>query len=138
MVGDQLVKGSLATSCTWYVLFLESKFRNHWHLLVPALKGLDNESTGPQTGDLVVVYDFIITVARLLKTRKDLALVEVVDELDNQDMLKPQLDEERAIPNQIVFAALGWLSMCFSSTFLYRTNQSARHAIRSHLAPEGR
>jgi hypothetical protein len=30
-------------------------------------------------------------------------------------MLKPQMDEERAIPNQIVFATLGWLSMLYEA-----------------------
>lgn len=63
----------------------------------------------------MVVYDFLLSVARLLKTRKDLALVEIVDELDNHNLLKPQLDEERAIPNQVVFAALGWLTMLYDA-----------------------
>ncbi|KAI9861544.1 MAG: hypothetical protein M1813_005154 [Trichoglossum hirsutum] len=115
IVGDQLVKGSLATSCTWYAEFLELKFRHHWHLLRSALKGLNDESIQPQTRDLVVVYDFVIAVAQLLKTKKDLALVEIVDELDNRDFLKQQLDDERAIPNQIVFATLGWLSMLYEA-----------------------
>jgi len=86
-------------------------FSRHWHLLRSTLKGLDDKSTVPQRGDLTIVYGFIITVAKLLKTKENLALVDIVDELDNGDILKPQLDEERAIPNQIVFAALGWLSM---------------------------
>jgi hypothetical protein len=42
--------------------------------------------------------------------KKNVALVEFVDQLDNDSLLKPQLDDERAKPNQIVFAALGWLS----------------------------
>jgi hypothetical protein len=115
IVGDQVIKGSLAASCNWYSRYIESKFRHHWHLLRPALKGLADDSLEPQTGDFVVVYDFVITVARLFKTKGDLALVEIVDELDNRDMLKPQLDEERAIPNQIVFASLGWLSMLYDA-----------------------
>ncbi|KAI9785982.1 MAG: hypothetical protein M1839_008248 [Geoglossum umbratile] len=112
---DQEIKRSLGDSCNWYTRYLELNFRHHWHLLRPALKGLNNESHQPQTGELVVVYDFIITVARLFKTKENLALVDIVDELDNQDLLKPQLDEERAIPNQIVFAALGWLSMLYQA-----------------------
>jgi hypothetical protein len=112
IVGDQLVKGSLATSCLWYSRYLRSKFYHHWHLLAPALTGLEDNSVAPASGDLVVVYDFVIEVAKLFKSRKDVALVEIVDELDNRNLLKPQMDEERAIPNQIVFAALGWLSKC--------------------------
>jgi len=102
----------LASSCSWYTQYLHSKFYHHWHLLAPALVGLEENSTQPRPGDLAIVYEFVITVAKLLKTRKDLALVEVVDELDNENQLKPQMDEERAIPNQIVFATLGWLSTC--------------------------
>jgi hypothetical protein len=111
LVGDQMIKGSLADSCLWYRRYLQSKFYRHWHLLGPALVGLEDNSTAPASGDLVHVYSFVIEVAKLLKTRRNLALVEIVDELDNKNMLKPQMDEERAIPNQIVFATLGWLSM---------------------------
>lgn len=94
----------------WYGRYLQSKFHHHWHLLTPALVGLENNAK-PAPGDLVIVYCFVTEVAKLLKTRKNLALVEIVDELDNQQLLKPQMDEERAILNQIVFATLGWLSM---------------------------
>jgi hypothetical protein len=111
LVGDQVIKGSLADSCLWYGRYLQSKFYRHWHLLGPALVGLEDNSTAPASGDLVHVYSFVIEVAKLLKTRRNLALVEIVDELDNKSMLKPQMDEERAIPNQVVFATLGWLSM---------------------------
>jgi hypothetical protein len=111
LVGDHLIKGSLVDSCLWYGRYLQSKFYHHWHLLAPALVGIEDNSTTPASGDLTIVYSFVIEVAKLLKTRRNLALVEIVDELDNQSMLKPQMDEERAIPNQVVFAALGWLSM---------------------------
>jgi hypothetical protein len=111
LVGDQTIKGSLVDSCLWYGLYLQSKFHHHWHLLAPALVGLEDSSKTPASGDLVIIYSFVIEVAKLLKTRRNLALVEIVDELDNQQILKPQMDEERAILNQIVFATLGWLSM---------------------------
>ncbi|KAH0548352.1 hypothetical protein GP486_007972, partial [Trichoglossum hirsutum] len=112
---DQYIKGSLGDSRNWYTQYLESNFKHHWHLLRPALKGLDDESKQRQPGDLLVIYDFLITVAGLLKTKENLALVDIVDELDNGDFLKPQLDAERAIPNQIVFAAFGWLSMLYQA-----------------------
>jgi hypothetical protein len=79
------------------------------------LVGLYDTSTTPTPGDLVVVYNFVIAVAQLLKTRQELALVDIVDELDNENLLKPQPDEERAKPNQIVFAAVGWLSAYLKS-----------------------
>jgi hypothetical protein len=63
-----------------------------------------------ETRRFVVVYNFVIAVAQLLKSRQELALVDIVDKLDNENLLKPQPDEERAMPNHIVFAAVGWLS----------------------------
>jgi hypothetical protein len=140
LVGDQMIKGSLVDSCLWYGRYLQSKFHHHWHLLAPALVGLEDNSTTPASGDLAIVYSFVIEVAKLLKTRRNLALVEIVDELDNQKMLKPQMDEERAIPNQIVFATLGWLSMHRSSITActkWLTNLSTRYALRSSSTPSG-
>ena len=118
LVGDQTIKGSLADSRLWYGRYLQSKFYRHWHHFAPVLVGLEDNSTAPASGDLAVVYSFVIEVAKLLKGRINLTLVEIVDELDNRSMLKPQMDEERAIPNQIVFATLGWLSM--RRTIIYR------------------
>ena len=95
----------------------------------------------PASGDLVIVYSFVIEVAKLLKTIRNLALVEIVDELDNQNMLKPQMDEERAIPNQIVFAALGWLSMhrtSITACVKWLNNLSTRYALRSSPGPSGK
>ncbi|KAH7407371.1 hypothetical protein BKA64DRAFT_413789 [Cadophora sp. MPI-SDFR-AT-0126] len=115
IVGDNLIKGSLADACIWYSRFLRHKFISHWHLLAPTLVGLDDDSTGPKQGDLVVVYNFVITVARLLKTQSNLALAEVVDGCENEQQLKQQLDSERALHNQAVFAVTGWLTMIFES-----------------------
>ncbi len=110
IVGDDIVKGSLAAACSWYSRHLQMKFQQTWHALAPSLLGLEDETTAPRPGDLVIVYNFVLAVAELLSTRQHIAMVEIVDELDNNHLLKPQLDEERAKPNQIVFAAVGWLS----------------------------
>lgn len=115
ITGDQLIKGSLADSCLWYSRYLRSRFHNHWHLLAPALVGLEDNSLAPASGDMVVVYEFVLAVAKLLKNKPDLALVEIVDELENRGLLKQQLDDVRAIPNQVVFAALGWLTMLYEA-----------------------
>lgn len=104
------VKGTLIHCATWYFQYFQSQFRSQWHLLKISLKGLNEETSYPQPGELAIVYDFLLIVAKQLKTVKNLTLVDVVDELDNEDKLKNQLDEERAAPNQIVFAAVGWLS----------------------------
>ena len=110
IIADQSIKGSLQPSCEWFERYLQSKFKIHWHKLAPALVDLEDNTVAPRSGDLVVVYKFVLAVAKMLKTRKDVALVDIVDELDNDNKLKPQLDEERAILNQIVFATIGWLS----------------------------
>jgi len=141
LVGGQWIKGSLADSCLWYGRYLQSKFYHHWHLLGPSLVGLEDNSTTPASGDFAIVYSFVIEVAKLLETRRNLALVEIVDELDNRSMLKPQMDEERAILNQIVFATLGWLSMHQTSILAcvkWLTNLSTRYALRSSYGPCGK
>ena len=120
LVDDQVIKGSLADSCLWYGRYLQSKIHHHWCFLAAALVGLEDNSKKPASGDLATVYSFVIEVAKLLRTRRNLALVDIVDELDNQNMLKPQMDGERAKPNQIVFAALGWLSMHPTSIIAWR------------------
>ncbi|KAK0100807.1 hypothetical protein ONS95_007254 [Cadophora gregata] len=115
IVGDNLIKGSLADACIWYSRFLRHKLISHWHLLAPTLVGLDDDSTGPRQGDLVVAFNFAITVARLLKTQSNLALAEIVDGLENEQQLKQQLDSERALHNQAVFAVTGWLTMIYEA-----------------------
>lgn len=88
----------------------------------------------------MVVYNFVVAVAKMLKTRKDVALVEIVDELDNDNKLKPQLDEERAIPNQIVFATIGWLSMYYTMCLAAYKMADIRnsHALRCCPTPQSR
>jgi len=110
IVGDELPRGSLKDSCAWYTNFLEERFISQWESLCCALKGLPDQPVTPQIGEIAIVYAFVIAVAELLKTKRDVALVEIVDHLDNSDFLKLQLDDQRAAPNQIVFAAIGWLS----------------------------
>jgi hypothetical protein len=121
IVGDVEIKGTrtLQAASSWYCLFLRNKFNAHWHLLARALVGLSDNSLAPAPGDPVVVYNFVIAVAELLKKRKDLTLVDIVDELYNVNLLKIQLDEERAAPNQIIFAAVGWLSAYLQSREQY-------------------
>jgi len=115
LVAGASIKGILATACCWYSVFLQSKFKLHWHILAMSLDGLDDNSTAPSRGDLSVVYTFVHEIAKMLKSTANLALVTIVDELDNANLLKPQLDEERAIPNQAVWAAIGWITMLYEA-----------------------
>jgi hypothetical protein len=79
-------------------------------MLASTLVGLDEKTAAPRQGDFVVVYTFLKVVVQLMITRDHLAFSEIVDKLENERLLKPYMDEERARPNQIVFAAYGWLS----------------------------
>lgn len=120
LVGDSSIKNLLAKSTCWYCAYLQSKFKQHWHLLAATLVGIDENSTVPRPGDLAVVYTFLLEIAKLLKSTPELALVTIVDELDNESLVKPQLDEERALPNQAVFAAIGWLSRLNTESMVTR------------------
>ena len=66
------------------------RFKETWHLLAHFLVGLADNSSGPRPEDLVIVYNFVLAVSDLLSVRKNIALVEFVDELDNNNLLKPQ------------------------------------------------
>jgi hypothetical protein len=119
IVADDIYKGTVSNACSWYSRYLQSKFIEHWHQLVPALVDL-NESDTPEEKDLVIAFRFVQVVAKMLKTRTNCALSDIVDELGNDGLLKEQLDGERAIPNQIVFAAVGWLSTrCYTNCWCY-------------------
>ncbi|MCJ1393043.1 hypothetical protein MMC18_005915 [Xylographa bjoerkii] len=113
IIGDQEAKGTLLDACEWYVGFLEAKFDEVWTtLLRGTLVGLHIDSPYPQGEDLSIVYDFMIRVAHLLEQHKELALTDVVDDLANHDLLK-ESDEERSLPKQLIFAAIGWLSALY-------------------------
>lgn len=99
IVGDDIQKGSLQRACQWYSRQLQMRFKEAWHLLAPSLVGLADDSSEPRPGDLVIVYNFVLAVGLLLSVKKNIALVEFVDELDNNNLLKPQMDGERAKPN---------------------------------------
>jgi len=115
MTGDEIIKGWLASSYIWYARHLQFKFRQNWSLIALSLASIPDESTEPAPGDLVAVYEFVIVVLTLFKNRRKVTLVEIVDELSNRDILKQQLDEDRAKPNQLVWATIGWLSMLYEA-----------------------
>lgn len=121
ILGEQLVTESLEDACHWYSNLLESKFNESWtSLLRPCLEGLDEFSSGPRSGDLAIIYKFMRVVAETLMNKEEMALVDVVDALDNRQLLKSndpseedgehENSEGREIPNQLAFAAMGWLS----------------------------
>jgi hypothetical protein len=82
-----------------------------------ALEQLPPNINEPQDGDIGTVYNFMSLVAKMLleKGRKMLAISEIVDHADNLRLFKIQRDRQRAIPNQLAFQAVGWLSKSVES-----------------------
>lgn len=100
---------NLSTSSEWYVSFLECKIREAWDpLFRPVLVDISSKEE-PNDADIAIAFE-LLTAIILEFNRRDLALIEIVDELYNKKLLK-ETDSERAVANQLVFAAFGWISM---------------------------
>jgi hypothetical protein len=122
----------------WYAKFLECRFRGSWITVTrEALRNLSPTSIGPQPGEIGTVYNFLSVVAKMLleDRRNGLAMIDVVDEADNLQLFKDQRDVERAIPNQLVFAAVGWLSKSAES-FLRLVMSNAQFLVAMLYDPE--
>jgi len=115
IVAEDIWKGTVYNACSWYSQYLQSKFLDHWHALSAALVGLDEESKAPKNNEFIILFEFMRKVAEIFKTQSGCALTDIVDKLSNDGLLKDQLDDVRAIPNQVVFAAVGWLTMLYEA-----------------------
>jgi hypothetical protein len=101
---------SLITACEWYRQYLKNNIINYWPLIRSALKDIKQSSNNPSKKDFAITISFVHEVARqLLTEEKDVALCEIVDELVNAKNFKPELDEDRIVPNQLVLTVIGWL-----------------------------
>jgi len=110
LIGQQPNKGTLLGACEWYLGFLEAQFKEVWTtLLRPTLAGLDDAASTPMEEDMTVIYRFMNIVADALRQKSRLALSDIVDELANDGLLK-ETDEDRSLPCQLVFGAIGWIS----------------------------
>ena len=110
LIGQQKNEGTLREACEWYLGYLESQFKESWTtLLRPTLAGLNDATSTPMKEDIAVIYRFISIVADSLRQKSMLALSDIVDDLDNEGLLK-DTDEYRSLPCQLVFAAVGWIS----------------------------
>lgn len=97
-------------ACDWYLGFLEFQFNQMWAtLLRPTLAGLNDAAPTPMDGEMAIIYRFMNVVAESLRQTSQLALSDIVDKLANDFLLK-ETDEDRSLPCQLVFAAIGWLS----------------------------
>ena len=99
--------------CIWFASYLENKFRNSWtSLLCPCLVGLKTTITEPDPDEIARAYKFMALTADLLRSKRQLALSQIPDAMDNPPdrMLREQDDNgQRLVPAQLAFAAVGWL-----------------------------
>jgi len=88
--------------------FLEFKIREAWpKLFVPVLRAA-TPPTPPSDEDLFIAFQILQTILGELR-RESLALTDIVDKLYNENLLR-ETDDMRSHANQLVFAALGWIS----------------------------
>jgi hypothetical protein len=100
--------------CDWYIAFLNCKIEEAWETLFRlVLAGTVGQTASyPCEYNITIAFHFLKEVASELIKRKELALVSIVDEMYNKDILRDvEGDDDRSTANQLVFAALGWISM---------------------------
>jgi hypothetical protein len=123
VIGILPESGSLIAACAWYTVFLQCKIREAWlQLFRPVLVNVDEASTTPSNGDIETAFRFFTVVVSMFG-RKNLALVEIVDEAYDKGLFT-RGDEERSIAHQLAFAAVGWISM---NTDTYQTQVDDMH-----------
>jgi len=129
----------LTLAYKWYIRYLECKIKKAWiPLFRRVLLNVRQYSDVPNGDDIATAFDFFTAVV-LAFGRKDLALVEIVDEVYNKGLLKESEDEddERSAANQLVFAAIGWISMFFDALLLvYIINRRSGHLYFPSTRPE--
>jgi len=129
----------LTMAYKWYIEYLESKIREAWiPLFRRVLLNIRQYSDVPNGHDIATAFEFFTAVV-LAFGRKDLALVEIVDEVYNKGLLKDSEDEddERSAANQLVFAAIGWISMFLHEYLVvYNVDSSAGHLYSPSTNPE--
>lgn len=95
----------------WYRKFLRNNVTCFWPLFRQALNDVNCCASTPSLKDFAVVICFVYEVAKELIVHKDVALTDIVDSLVNAKFFKPDLEQDydRIVPNQLVFAVIGWL-----------------------------
>lgn len=113
--GSEIVEAA----CQWQVGFLESQIKEAWiPLFRRVLKGVDTTGLKPSADELSITFQVLAAMVEEFR-RDDRALVQIVDELYNSGVLietaEPEdSDYERNPANQMVFTALGMISMLYS------------------------
>jgi hypothetical protein len=111
LVDNQLMTPTLNAAGNWYRKFLRNNVAYFWPLIRKALNDVNCCASTPSQKDFAVVVCFIYEVAKELIVHKDVALTDIVDSLVNAKFFKPDLEQDydRIVPNQLVFAVIGWL-----------------------------
>lgn len=99
----------------WYFKFLECRFICGWEILRGSLRGLNELAPDPEPGEFAVVYRAMAIVARVFMETERCALSDIVDKLMHLNTLREfqERDHDRALPNRMAFAMIGWLTMLF-------------------------
>lgn len=105
----------------FYADQLENKIKEAWLLRIrPVLLGISN-SKSPTENDISLAFEFLTAVKAELNNREHdkVALTDICDMMyDNGLCVQKNEDRDRTDGLQLVFAAVGWLSMC--DRFQYR------------------
>jgi hypothetical protein len=137
VTGKDSHSSALTLSYNWYAAFLVFKVKEAWStLLSPVLAKVNTAVTKPCDHDISIAFSFLTAIVLQLD-RKELALVEIVDEMYNQELLR-FTDDDRSRANQLVFAALGWISMMSEEeiVLLMAANSMNRYLILPILMPQ--
>jgi hypothetical protein len=106
---------SFKNACDWYVTFLDCKCKTFWHLIQPVVVGVKERTPAPDAEDLDKVDHVLMTIARVLSKKKEFALVDIVDDLMNDGLIRDTTDDR--VPSlQLLFTFMGWLSTLMSFT----------------------
>jgi hypothetical protein len=100
-------------ACDWYVTFLDCKCKALWHLIQPVVVGVNEGTPAPDDEDLGKVDHVLMTIARALSRKKEFAIVDIVDDLINDGLIRDNTDD-RVPLIQLMFIFLGWLSTWMS------------------------
>lgn len=78
-------------------------------MIQPLILDVIEGARAPGEADITKVDRVLVAIAQELSKTKDLALVDIVDELINKHLIRDGSDD-RVSANQLVFCFVGWLS----------------------------
>ena len=137
VTGPNLRSEDLTISCKWYTSFLRCKIEEAWiPLFKPVLVGICRRDCRPCEACIELAFACLKTVVSVFQNR-DLALVEISDELYNKGLLKEDpADDDRSNAKQLVFAAFGWISKRLFHFSIKRRSMLIRFELcRSFIYP---